>query len=197
MDSQIVMRKVAELKPYKNNPRKNDKAVDAVAASIKAFGFKQPIVIDINDEVIAGDTRLKAAKKNGLDEVPCVVASDLTPKQVKAYLLADNKVGELAEWDFNSLDRELAELEQMAIDMLQYGFEQAYIDEKEYGEDFSLPCEGKSEYQTMTFTLHHKQAELVNAALAEVGECSQTYGNTNKNGNALYEVVKEWAKQKR
>lgn len=63
MDSQIVMRKVAELKPYKNNPRKNDKAVDAVAASIKAFGFKQPIVIDINDEVIAGDTRLKAAKK--------------------------------------------------------------------------------------------------------------------------------------
>lgn len=123
MDSQIVMRKVAELKPYKNNPRKNDKAVDAVAASIKAFGFKQPIVIDVNDEVIAGDTRLKAAKKNGLKEVPCVMADDLTPEQVKAYRLADNKVGELAEWDFNSLDKELAELEQMVIDMQQYGFE--------------------------------------------------------------------------
>ena len=79
MDSQIVMRKVAELKPYKKNPRKNDKAVDAVAASIKAFGFKQPIVIDVNDEVIAGDTRLKAAKKNGLDEVPC--AEVLASKQ--------------------------------------------------------------------------------------------------------------------
>lgn len=107
MDSQIVMRKVAELKPYKTNPRKNDKAVDAVAASIKAFGFKQPIVIDVNDEVIAGDTRLKAAKKNGLDEVPCVVASDLTPEQVKAYRLADNKVGELAEWDWDLLPAEM------------------------------------------------------------------------------------------
>lgn len=197
MDNKIEMRRISDLKPYKNNPRKNDKAVDAVAASIKAFGFKQPVVIDDNGEIIAGHTRVKAAKKAGYHEVPCIIASDLTPEQVKAYRLADNKVGELAEWDFNSLDRELAELEQMAIDMLQYGFEQAYIDEEEYGEDFSLPCVGKSEYQTMTFTLHHKQAELVNAALAEVGECSQTYGNTNKNGNALYEVVKEWAKQKR
>lgn len=121
MDSQIVMRKVAELKPYKNNPRKNDKAVDAVAASIKAFGFKQPIVIDVNDEVIAGDTRLKAAKKNGLDEVPCVVASDLTPEQVKAYRLADNKVGELAEWDWDLLASEMRDL--ATVDMMQFGFE--------------------------------------------------------------------------
>ena len=121
MDNQIVMRKVAELKPYKNNPRKNDKAVDAVAASIKAFGFKQPIVIDVNDEVIAGDTRLKAAKKNGLDEVPCVVASDLTPEQVKAYRLADNKVGELAEWDWDLLAGEMRDL--ATVDMMQFGFE--------------------------------------------------------------------------
>lgn len=121
MDSQIVMRKVAELKPYKNNPRKNDKAVDAVAASIKAFGFKQPIVIDVNDEIIAGDTRLKAAKKNGLDEVPCIVASDLTPEQVKAYRLADNKVGELAEWDWDLLAGEMREL--ATVDMMQFGFE--------------------------------------------------------------------------
>ena len=122
MDSQIVMRKVAELKPYKNNPRKNDKAVDAVAASIKAFGFKQPIVIDINDEVIAGDTRLKAAKKNGLDEVPCVVASDLTPEQVKAYRLADNKVGELAEWDWDLLPAEMDGLR--GFDMTEFGFDE-------------------------------------------------------------------------
>ena len=121
MDSQIMMRKVAELKPYKNNPRKNDKAVDAVAASIKAFGFKQPIVIDVNDEVIAGDTRLKAAKKNGLDEVPCIVASDLTPEQVKAYRLADNKVGELAEWDWDLLAGEMRDL--ATVDMMQFGFE--------------------------------------------------------------------------
>lgn len=122
MDSQIVMRKVEELKPYKNNPRKNDKAVDAVAASIKAFGFKQPIVIDINDVVIAGDTRLKAAKKNGLDEVPCIVASELTPEQVKAYRLADNKVGELAEWDWNLLPVELDGL--TGFDMTEFGFDE-------------------------------------------------------------------------
>lgn len=122
MDSQIVMRKVEELKPYKNNPRKNDKAVDAVAASIKAFGFKQPIVIDVNDEVIAGDTRLKAAKKNGLKEVPCVMADDLTPEQVKAYRLADNKVGELAEWDWNLLPVELDGL--TGFDMTEFGFDE-------------------------------------------------------------------------
>lgn len=122
MDSQIVMRKVAELKPYKNNPRKNDKAVDAVAASIKAFGFKQPIVIDVNDEVIAGDTRLKAAKKIGYDEVPCVMADDLTPEQVKAYRLADNKVGELAEWDWNLLPAEMDGL--TGFDMTEFGFDE-------------------------------------------------------------------------
>lgn len=100
MDNKIEMRRISDLKPYKNNPRKNDKAVDAVAASIKAFGFKQPVVIDDNGEIIAGHTRVKAAKKAGYHEVPCIIASDLTPEQVKAYRLADNKVGELAEWDF-------------------------------------------------------------------------------------------------
>ena len=144
MDSQIVMRKVAELKPYKNNPRKNDKAVDAVAASIKAFGFKQPIVIDVNDEVIAGDTRLKAAKKNGLDEVPCVVASDLTPEQVKAYRLADNKTAELAEWDMELLPLELDDLQE--FDMTLFGFEmpkgRAEAIEDDY--EISVPAEPRT-----------------------------------------------------
>ena len=93
MDNKIEMRRISDLKPYKNNPRKNDKAVDAVAASIKAFGFKQPVVIDDNGEIIAGHTRVKAAKKAGYHEVPCIIASDLTPEQVKAYRLANNKVG--------------------------------------------------------------------------------------------------------
>ena len=93
MDNKIEMRRISDLKPYKNNPRKNDKAVDAVAASIKAFGFKQPVVIDDNGEIIAGHTRLKAAKKLGIKTVPCIVADDLTPEQIKAYRLANNKVG--------------------------------------------------------------------------------------------------------
>lgn len=100
---QIIMKSVKELIPYVNNARKNDNAVDAVASSIKNYGFKQPIVIDRQGEIIAGHTRLKAAKKLGMDQVPVIVADDLTPAQVKAYRIADNRVGELAEWDMELL----------------------------------------------------------------------------------------------
>lgn len=116
---QIVLKKVDDIRPYPNNPRKNDNAVDAVAASIAEFGFKQPIVIDSDGVVIAGHTRLKAAKKLGLKEVPCITADDLTPEQVKAYRLADNKVAELATWDFETLDSELLDIED--IDMSAFG----------------------------------------------------------------------------
>lgn len=108
---QITMRKTSDLLPYINNARKNDHAVDAVASSIKNYGFKQPIVIDSQGEVIAGHTRLKAAKKLQLDEVPCIVADDLTPAQVKAYRIADNKVAELSEWDMDLLKLELEDVE--------------------------------------------------------------------------------------
>lgn len=108
---QIVIKKVSELIPYVNNARKNDQAVDAVASSIKNYGFKQPIVIDSQGEVIAGHTRLKASQKLGLDEVPCIVADDLTPAQVKAYRIADNKVAELSEWDYELLKLELEDIE--------------------------------------------------------------------------------------
>lgn len=121
MDNKIEMRRISDLKPYKNNPRKNDKAVDAVAASIKAFGFKQPVVIDDNGEIIAGHTRVKAAKKAGYHEVPCIIASDLTPEQIKAYRLADNKTAELAEWDMELLPLELDDLQE--FDMTLFGFE--------------------------------------------------------------------------
>lgn len=92
----IVEKKVADLIPYENNPRKNDDAVDAVAASIKEFGFKVPIVIDENNVIVAGHTRLKAAQKIGLKTVPCIVADDLNDDQIRAFRLADNKTSELA-----------------------------------------------------------------------------------------------------
>jgi ParB-like chromosome segregation protein Spo0J len=84
------------VRPYENNPRNNDKAVDAVAASIKEFGFSQPIVVDTDSVIIVGHTRLKAALKLGLERVPVVVASHLTPEQVRAYRIADNKTAEIA-----------------------------------------------------------------------------------------------------
>ena len=108
---QIVYRHVSDLIPYVNNARKNDHAVDAVASSIKNYGFKQPIVIDSQGEVIAGHTRLKAAKKLNMEQVPCIIADDLTPAQIKAYRIADNKVAELSEWDMELLKVELEDIE--------------------------------------------------------------------------------------
>lgn len=116
----IIEKRIEELREYENNPRHNDSAVDAVAESIKQFGFKVPIVIDTDGVIIAGHTRRKAAEKLGLDVVPCIVADDLTPEQIKAFRLADNKTGELASWDFEKLEEELAALSE--IDMSAFGF---------------------------------------------------------------------------
>lgn len=117
---EVVAKKLTEVKPYEKNPRRNDDAVDAVAASIKEFGFQQPIVVDKDGVIIAGHTRYKAAKKLGLQTVPVVVADKLTDEQVRAYRLADNKTGELAGWDFSLLEVELSEL--LNIDMSEFGF---------------------------------------------------------------------------
>ena len=127
---QIVYKKIGELKPYKNNPRKNDGAVDAVAQSIKEFGFKVPIVIDKDGEIVAGHTRLKAAVKLGLEEVPCIVADDLTPEQVRAFRLVDNKTAELAEWDMELLVGELEDLDLSEFN-LDWGIDQDEIDAEE------------------------------------------------------------------
>ena len=117
---QIITKKLADLRPYARNPRKNDQAVDAVANSIREFGFKVPVVIDKNGEIIAGHTRYKAAKKMKLEEIPCIIADDLTEEQIKAFRLADNKVGELADWDFDLLPDELDGI--LDIDMSEFGF---------------------------------------------------------------------------
>lgn len=112
--------KLENLKPYEKNPRKNDEAVQYVAESIKQFGFKVPIIIDKNNIIVAGHTRFKAATQLGLKEVPCIVADDLTDEQIKAFRLADNKVSEKAEWDFDLLDEELQDI--IDINMEDLGF---------------------------------------------------------------------------
>ena len=122
---------ISKIKPYERNPRRNDAAVDAVAASIREFGFQQPIVCDMDGVVIAGHTRLKAAKKLGLKTVP-VVYADLPEDKVKAYRLADNKTGELAEWDMELLDLELGDIE---LDMEPFGFD--FGDTQDFGSDDS------------------------------------------------------------
>ena len=117
----IVEKSIDEIIPYVNNPRKNDDAVDRVAASIKEFGFKVPCVISSDNVIVAGHTRIKAAKKLGMKTVPCIIADDLTDAQIKAYRLADNKVAEFAEWDLDKLEIEFEGLDD--FDLEQFGFE--------------------------------------------------------------------------
>ena len=190
---EIVTKQVKDLIPYEQNPRKNDEAVKYVANSIKEFGFKVPIVIDKNNVIVAGHTRYKASKKLKLKEVPCIVADDLTDEQINAYRLADNKVSEKAEWDLDLLNDELFNITD--LDMSTFGFE--LIDADDYGTDFSLPDGDKSEIEQITFTLHHEQAELIRYAISLIEDYSETFGNTNKNGNAIYEVVKQWVELKK
>lgn len=124
---------IDEIKPYENNPRNNLDAVDATANSIKEFGWQQPIVVDKDMVIIVGHTRYLAAKKLGYDTVPVVVASNLSDEQVRAYRLADNKTGELAEWDFKLLDTELQDI--LDIDMSDFGFELDISEDEEVKED--------------------------------------------------------------
>lgn len=144
--TKIIYKPVDELIPYINNPRKNDQAVDAVASSINNFGFKVPIVIDKYGEIVTGHTRLKAAKKLGLKEVPVIIADDLTENQVRAFRLADNKVAELAEWDEEILQ---AELDLTDFDMEQFGFEemQEIVSDEAFDDDFEedLPDEPETQ----------------------------------------------------
>lgn len=116
----VVNVKLEDLKPYENNPRKNKDAVDYVANSIKQFGFKVPIVIDKDNVIVCGHTRYLACKKLKINEAPCVIADDLTEEQIKAYRLADNKVSEVATWDYELLNEELDSL--LDFDMSMYGF---------------------------------------------------------------------------
>lgn len=116
------------LKEYENNPRYNENAVDKVAESIKEFGFKVPIIIDKNNVIITGHTRLKAAQKLGLKKVPCLIADDLSPEQIKAFRLADNKVSEYATWDEEKLYNELLELKVVDFEIETFGFETNDID---------------------------------------------------------------------
>lgn len=144
---QIVYKKVSELKENPKNPRKNDNAVDSVAKSIEKYGFKNPLIIDKNNVVYCGNTRLKASKKLGLEEVPCIVASDLTPKQIREYALLDNKTNEIALWDYDLLSEELGELDMSDFE-LDWGIEELEpekeVQEDDFDVDSAIPEEPKA-----------------------------------------------------
>lgn len=170
----IVYKKIQDLTPYENNPRLNDGAVDAVAKSIEEFGFKVPIVIDKDGVIVAGHTRLKAAKQLAIDEVPCIIADDLSDEELKAFRLADNKVSELAGWNWDKLEEELEELKMSDIDMEELGFEEddaldfSYIDELD--ENGLSMTKGESDHFVMSFTFPIEKQGLINEYVEEVSK---------------------------
>ena len=128
IDMQVELTDIQRVIPYARNPRRNEQAIDKVAASIKEYGFRQPIVVDEDMVIIAGHTRLQAAQKLGLSKVPTHIATGLTPAQVKAYRLADNRTGQEAEWDDELLGIELGELSELGFDLDLTGFDDTELD---------------------------------------------------------------------
>lgn len=196
----VVYKKLREITPYDKNAKKHDKTQIAnVAESIKQYGFVQPIVIDRDGVIVIGHCRALAAKKLGMKEVPCVCVDDLTPEQVNALRLVDNKSNE-SDWDFDLLKDELPELDLSDFDFdFDFGLEADGEDYSpdEFGDEFSLPDGDKPEICKMTFTLHQQQKELIEYAISIVKDnVSETFGNANENGNALYEVIRQWAAQR-
>lgn len=147
----IIEKNIDELVPYENNARINDKAVDIVANSIKEFGFKNPCIINKDNVIVAGHTRVLACKKLGIDKVPCIVADDLTEEQVRAFRIADNSSAQIAEWD---IDKLMKELDTIDYDMEQFGLAeqlaeinktaQKQTEEDNYDVEANLPDEPKS-----------------------------------------------------
>jgi len=190
---------INKLIEYENNPRENEESVEPVAESIKQFGFKVPIVIDKNNVIITGHTRLRAARLLGLTKVPTIQAADLTEDQVKAFRLADNKTAELADWDITKLANELSvivDFDMTAFGFMENEFSEVYADD--FGEEFDLPDGEQNPIRTMTFSLHKDQKELIEYAMSLVtDDIVETFGNLQQRGNALYEVVRQWAEQRK
>ncbi len=135
-EMQIVYKDINDLQMYENNPRKNSDAVQYVANSIQQFGFKVPIIIDKNNTIVCGHTRYKAARRLKMAKVPCIMADDLDEDQIRAFRLADNKVAEMATWDYDRLEQEFALIDPLEFDIADFGFFPNYeADEEEEEED--------------------------------------------------------------
>lgn len=195
----VEMISVNDCIPYENNPRNNDEAAELVANSIKEFGFRVPIILDKDNVIVAGHTRLKAALILGMNEVPVIRATDLSEEQIKAFRLADNKVAERASWDWDKLS---IELDDISLNMEDFGFDDFNVDEEDFGTDFELKDGDRDPLITMSITLSDGQAEAVKEAISLMKKSKkfQEYENEfneNSNGNALFLVVDEWLQQQR
>lgn len=186
---------VDRLVMYARNPRKNDEQVDRMVSAIREFGFRIPVVARSDGTVVDGHLRLKAAKKLGMEEIPVVLADELSEAQVKAFRLLANRSANWADWDNELLAQEFAELKEMNFDLDLTGFGLEEVDLVVGGnvdplENMpGLPDGDREPFQQMTFTLHDEQAEQVKAAIeAAKGMGAFDSPNENSNGNALARV---------
>ena len=165
----IVNVNIKDIIPYDKNPRFNDEAVEYVANSIKEFGFKVPVVLDKNNVIVTGHTRIKACEKLGINEIPCIYADDLTEDQIKAFRLADNKVGEIAQWDFDLLN---IELDDINLDMSEFGFIDGVAQEIDELEREDLSEKVNDVYEVIIECRSEHEQEMVYNKLIEEGyEC--------------------------
>ena len=192
----------ADLIPYARNSRTHsDEQVAQIAASIREFGFLNPIIVDGDNGIIAGHGRVLAAQKLKIEQLPCIEASHLTEAQRKAYVIADNKLALNAGWDDALLRIELEELKTVGFDLSLTGFSLNEITELDFdaGEDMEMPtlADGDKEpYQQKTFTLHDDQAAIVDDAIiiARKHPLVDSELNDNSNGNALALICEQWLK---
>ena len=186
-DMKVVSMPIGDVVPYDRNPRFNDGAVQAVVNSIREFGWKQPIVVDADGTIVVGHTRYKAALALGMAEVPVVVASDLTPEQCAAYRLADNRVGELAEWDEDLLAVELDGLAD--LDMSAFGFDDP-VTEDMFGDDFTLPDSDAPQFKTVSLQMTAEMFGEFERITGRVEGCR--YDGGNDSANRVLEVLEQW-----
>lgn len=180
---EIVNVEIDKIIPYERNPRNNASAVPYVANSIKEFGFKVPVILDKNNVIVAGHTRVEAAKSLGMDSVPCIYADDLTDEQVKAFRLADNKVSEESEWDFTLLDLELLNID---FDMSQFGFgdpeEEMRKQEEKEKTLKSMELKAFEHYDYLVFVFKNQMDWLNAVNMFGIEKVDAGYGRTKKTG---------------
>lgn len=197
---------VGDLIPYARNSRTHsDEQVNQIVASLNEWGFTNPLLLDENNQIIAGHGRLMAAKKAGYEKVPCMIAKGWTEAQKKAYVIADNKLALNSGWDDEMLALEFEELQELGFDIELTGFDigqiNEFIDPFADVEEVGLPemAEGDKEpFQQKTFTLHDEQADIIDDAItkAKTFPHYDTGINDNSNGNAIAFICDEWLKGK-
>lgn len=188
------------LKPYDGNAKRHTREqIDAVEASIREFGFRNPILAWHDEggaaEIVAGHARATAARNLGMDLVPVIFVDDLSDAQRRALTLADNQTTMMTGWDEDMLAYELDVLSQ-DFDMGDFGFDAA-VEEGDFGTDFDLPDDDKPNVSQATFILAPEQRDFIMSVIGDADTSgTETFGNVNRNGNALYEVVSEWHRQR-